>query len=384
MRASNKAPLAGHDPVAAFAYSRRLCKRYSNREPHHARSIASNRARANIAVLFREDVLIVNIAGWVYIIHAALGLWSLTAGPFGLRLSLVNLVALLASALSGFIGYGLLKRDTRARWWALGSSLISWVIGGLVIVVGIAALIFVMFADVGSGSRGDSLDLVQMMFAGATILAFFLVAVAAAVFIAITVIFYKLFWYLCSREGCEEFGVEYGASGTVLASVGAWIVVGIAEYYVTSSGMTGLMLQQAMSRDSGSRQEVVTDLERDAARQQTRAALEREEERQRAAMLEEAQQALAQSQADERLRADAMPESQSSAPEYRPPDPADDSAPPDSEAPVPVFGRVDDADDEGEKKTNKILKCRDASGAVSYTQGYCPPGTTQVDTPQFE
>jgi hypothetical protein len=338
MRASNEAPLAGHDPVAAFAYRRRLCKRYSNREPHHARSIAPNRARVNIAMLFREAYLIVNIAGWVYIIHAALGLWSLTAGPFGLRMSLVNLVALLASALSGFIGYGLLKRDTRARWWALGSSLISWVIGGLVIVVGIAALIFVMFADVGSGSRGDSLDLVQMLFAGATILAFFLVAVAAAVSIAITVIFYKLFWYLCSREGCEEFGVEYGASGTVLASVGAWIVVGIAEYYVTSSGMTGLMLQQA----------------------------------------------LAQSQADERLRADAMPESQSSAPEYRPPDPDDDSAPPDSEAPVPVFGRVDDADDEGEKKTNKILKCRDASGAVSYTQGYCPPGTTQVDTPKFE
>jgi hypothetical protein len=335
-------------------------------------------------VLFREAFLIVTIAGWVYIIHAALGLWSVTTGPFGLRMSMVNLVALLASALSGFIGYGLLKRDPRARWWALGSSLISWVIGGLIIVVGILALIYVMFANVGPGSRGGSLDVVQMLFAGAAVMAFFLVALAAAVFIAITVIFYKLFWYLCSREGCEEFGVGYGSSGTVLASVGAWIAVSIAEFYVTSSGMTGLMLQQALSRDSGSRREVVADVERDAARQQTRAALEREEERQRAAMLEEAQQALAQSEADERLRGDAMPETQSSVPEYARPDPDDDSAPPDSEAPVPVFGRADDADDEDEKKTNKILKCRDKSGAVSYTQGYCPPGTTLVDTPQFE
>jgi signal transduction histidine kinase len=335
-------------------------------------------------VLFREAVLIVNIAGWVYIIHAALGLWSLTAGPFGLRMSLVNLVALLASALSGLIGYGLLKRDPRARWWALGSSLISWVVGGLLIVVGIAALIFAMFADVGSGSSGGSLDLVKMMFAGAAVLAFFLFAVAAAIFIAITVIFYKLFWYLCSREGCAEFGVEYGSAGTVLASVGAWIVVGIAQYFVTSSGLTGLLLQQAMSRDSGRSHESVSDLEREAARQQTRTALEREEERQRAVMLEEAQQALAQSQADERLRGDALPETHSSVPEYTPPDADDDSAPPDSEAPVPVFGRTDDADDEDDKKTNKILKCRDSSGAVSYTQGYCPPGTTLVDTPKFE
>lgn len=325
--------------------------------------------------------MIVNIAGWVYIIHAALGLWSLTAGPFGLRMSLVNLVALLASALSGFIGYGLLKRDPRARWWALGSSLISWVIGGLFIVVGFAALIFLLFAGSGSGGRG--FELANLLFSGAFV-AYFLFAVAAAVFIAIIVIFYKLFWYLCSREGCAEFGVEYGSSGTVLASVGAWIAVSIAEFYVTSSGLTGLMLQQAMSRDSGSSREVVADLERDAARQQTRAALEREEERQRAAMLEEAQQALVQSQADERLRGDAIPETQASVPEYTPPDPDDDSAPPDSEAPVPVFGRTEDGDDAGEKKTNEILKCRDKSGAISYTQGYCPPGTTLVDTPKFE
>jgi signal transduction histidine kinase len=323
-------------------------------------------------VLFREALVIVNIAGWVYIIQAALGLWSLTAGPFGLRMSLVNLVALLATALSGLIGYGLLKRDTRARWWALGSSLISWVLGGLVIVAGFAAIMFLMFA--GRGSGGGGFELANFLFSGAFV-SYFLFALGVAIFIAFTVIFYRLFWYLCSREGCAEFGVEYGSAGTVLASVGAWIVVGIAEYFVTSSGMTGLMLQQAMSRDSGRSQGSVADFERESARQQTRAALERDEERQRAAMLEEARQALAQSQADERLRGETASE---------PVEPADDSAPPDSEAPVPVFDRADDSDDDDENKTNKILKCRDKSGAVSYTQGYCPPGTTLIDTPKFE
>jgi signal transduction histidine kinase len=311
--------------------------------------------------------LIVNIAGWVYIIQAALGLWSLTLGPFSFRMSLVDLVALLASALSGFIGYGLLQRDPRARWWALGSSLISWVLGGLVIVVGIAALIFVMFGERGSG--GGAFDLAKAVFSGA-FLVFFLLALAAAIFMAITVISYKVFWYLCSREGCAEFGVEYGSSGTVLASLGAWIAIAVAEYFITPSGLSGLMLRQAMSRDSRDSQDSVAGLQREAARQQTREALEREEERQRAAMLEEARQALAQSQADERLRGETAPENV-------------ESAPPDSEAPVPDFGRADDAVDD-EQKTNKILKCRDKSGAVSYTQGYCPPGTTLVDTPKFE
>jgi hypothetical protein len=92
-------------------------------------------------------------------------------------------------------------------------------------------------------------------------------------------------------------------------------------------------------------------------------------------MLEEAEQSLAQSEADERLRGDALPETRASTPVYAPAE--EDSTPTEAEeAPVPVF--------ETEKKTNKILKCRDKSGAVSYTQGYCPSGTTLVDTPKFE
>jgi hypothetical protein len=32
----------------------------------------------------------------------------------------------------------------------------------------------------------------------------------------------------------------------------------------------------------------------------------------------------------------------------------------------------------------KILKCRDASGSVQFTQGYCPSGTTLVEPPPSE
>jgi hypothetical protein len=32
-------------------------------------------------------------------------------------------------------------------------------------------------------------------------------------------------------------------------------------------------------------------------------------------------------------------------------------------------------------RTAGILRCRDASGAIQYTQGYCPPGTVEVSAP---
>jgi hypothetical protein len=39
-------------------------------------------------------------------------------------------------------------------------------------------------------------------------------------------------------------------------------------------------------------------------------------------------------------------------------------------------------EDEEKPDANRILKCRDSSGAVMFTQGYCPPGTQRVDMPK--
>lgn len=324
--------------------------------------------------------MIVNIAGWVYLIQAVLLLCSMAASPFGMRMTLANLATLLASVLAGFIGYGLLKRDSRARWWALGSSLISWVIGGLLILIGIGVLLYVATTDRGSG--GGSFDMARMLFTGAAFIVMVFFVFVFGLFIAVTVIMYKLFWHLCSREGCEEFGVEYGSAGTVLASVGAWIGLTILQVWMTAASLTGSGFGSMMARERVERPDVARQIEQEAARQEARAAIQREEERQRAALLEEAEQALAESQENERLRAEVPNESYDSASQYVPP--AAESGEMESEAAAPVFGGNEGDRDEEERKPNQILKCRDGSGAISYTQGYCPPGTTLVDTPQFE
>ncbi len=319
--------------------------------------------------------MIVNIAGWLYLIYAVLGLGSLSLGPFSFGMTKANLATLIVSAVYAAIGYGLLKRDHRARWWALGSSLLAWVIGGLLIVIGIAGLIYL---GVQGGKSGPA-ELVGAIFSGiGSVIFFFVATVFVAIFVATTVVHYKLFWYLCSREGCAEFGAPYGSAITVLASVGAWIAVGVAELWMMSSGMTSLLLQQALSRDDSSSQ----DYERDAAREQTRRALEREQERKHEALLEEARLAMEQAQAGEARGAAVSPETSTYVAEAGQ-EPAE-TAPPDSEAPVPVFGDAAEDSEESESKPKQILKCRDKAGAVSYTQGYCPPGTTLVDTPRYE
>jgi hypothetical protein len=43
------------------------------------------------------------------------------------------------------------------------------------------------------------------------------------------------------------------------------------------------------------------------------------------------------------------------------------------------------AEEEGEEPAaRKIVKCRDKSGGVTFTQGYCPPGTRPVDMTSSE
>jgi hypothetical protein len=52
------------------------------------------------------------------------------------------------------------------------------------------------------------------------------------------------------------------------------------------------------------------------------------------------------------------------------------------EAKVPDIYQTDASDSgSGASSPNQILKCRDASGGIQYTQNYCPPGTTRVDAP---
>lgn len=308
--------------------------------------------------------MIVAIAAWLYIIQALLGLGSLFSGPFGLGGGSSAFATLLVSAVFGAMGYGLLKRETWGRWLALGVSLLSWVFGSLMMIGLLGALVV-------SGKGGA---FISMMFSGALAIVAVMLVIALIIMLVSIVVSFKLFFYLCSQEGCEEFGVPYGSAGTVVASVGTWIGIMIGQVVLSSGGSGGLGLllaQQAMSRNHHDERRSDSDRMRIEAE---RAAEQRQqEEEQRHAEQEARLRAIRDAENQQELAAASQSEpavvdtGQSSALV--------------EEAPVPTFSRQEE---EEKPDASRILKCRDASGAVTFTQGYCPPGTQRVDMPKGE
>jgi hypothetical protein len=310
--------------------------------------------------------VIVTLAAWLYIVQALLGLGSLFSGPFGFGGGAGNFATLLSSGVVGAMGYGLLKRESWGRWLALGVSLLSWTFGSLL-------LLGALFALLASGKTGEIFT--TMFSNGALVIVAVVVLVFLLIMVASVVISFKLFFYLCSQEGCEEFNVPYGSAGTVVASVGAWIAMLVGQLFMASGGSGALALlaaQQLMARnhheDSRSR-----DPEADRVEMERRDYLRQREAQQRRAEQEARLRAVRENEEQQAVAASAAyvpPTSQSPTQE-----PAVD------EAPVPtmsVSAREEKPD------STRILKCRDASGAVTFTQGYCPPGTKRVDMPQNE
>jgi hypothetical protein len=54
------------------------------------------------------------------------------------------------------------------------------------------------------------------------------------------------------------------------------------------------------------------------------------------------------------------------------------------ESEAPAIQAAEPAAEEEAPTSRKIVKCRDNSGGVTFTQGYCPPGTRQVDVTSSE
>jgi len=300
--------------------------------------------------------VIVTLAAWLYIIQALLGLGSLFSGPFGLGGGTSTVATLLVSGLFGAMGVGLLRRESWGRWLALGVSLMSWTLGSMMLI-GIVAAVFASKAGAiffGAFTEGGWMAIIA-----AFVLIFFLIMIVSVV------ISFKLFFYLCSEDGCEEFGVPYGSAGTVVASIGAWIAIFVGQVVMSSGGSAGLgmlLAQQAMARDRHSEPEVARAREQMEA--QRREYLREREEQQRRAEQEARLRAIREEQEEQ-------PVAEAAAVEVAP---ASTSAPADS---APAAG---DAVVEDEKPdATRILKCRDPAGAVTFTQGYCPPGTKRVD-----
>lgn len=309
--------------------------------------------------------MIVKVAGWLYIVEAGLTLLSLAGMPVYLRGGQFG--TLLLGLTIGAIGVGLLKRLTWARWFALGTSFLGWTLGGLMLLGLVGLTVFAMIGanELFSAATASGIGMV---------IAFVFLFTFAALVVGI-VINYKLFMFLISEDGKLEFAAPEGSSAlTVLASSVAWLAIVIVTAGSSSGGrLASAMLAQSLqskgdrSDDRWSAQRA--DAERATAQRREEARFEaaRADERRRAA--EELARLEAERNAayDERIRAVETEERERAL----------------SNADRDGDETAQQGEDE-EKSTNKILKCQDPSGAVSYTQGYCPAGTKEVAAPKFE
>ncbi|HET9475390.1 MAG TPA: hypothetical protein VFO82_15930, partial [Steroidobacteraceae bacterium] len=313
----------------------------------------------------------------------ALALLSVLISPFGF-MSGSTLMTLIFAGLVGAMGFGLLQREKWGRFMALGCSLLGWTLGGLLLIGMLGYLLIVAKVTAFLG----------LLFAGGMFAAMAWMALLTVVLWAAGVIIsFKLFWHLCSPEGCEEFGVPPISAPTVVASAGAWL--GLALINVVSTGGGRFMYELAVSgasrdADQEARRAELHEFDRQQAlREQEagRAAARAQSEAEIGARLEAAQaeEALEPETAD---TAEVVEEAEAAA------NPADAVAPEVPEAPeandqrpqvieeseAPAIQASTPAEEEGEAPTSrKIVKCRDNSGGVTFTQGYCPPGTRQVD-----
>ncbi|HTU67759.1 MAG TPA: hypothetical protein VMF52_17550 [Steroidobacteraceae bacterium] len=299
--------------------------------------------------------MIVTLAAWLYLIQALLTLGSLFWGPFGGGGGKVATLG--TAALFGAMGFGLLNREQWGRWLALGCSLLTWALGGLALVLGIGAAAL-------SGQVGVFFS---VLFSGSPMAIFVIVVLLGVLMmIANVIISAKLFFHLCSPEGCDEFGVPHGSAPTVAASAGAWVVLFFAQFWMSTGGSLPRLSGPTMARDQP---HPVAEPERSyAVREAERLDHERALERALEADRQRSQQDVS---------GPALPDATE-------PPPAQTAATAADESPAPaLYTNNGDREDERGSAT-KILKCRDAAGAVTFTQGYCPAGTKRVDMPAGE
>lgn len=309
--------------------------------------------------------MIVKIAGWLYIIDAALGLSTLTVSlPVFAASS--QLGTLIMSGAIGAIGVGLLQHKIWARWLALGTSFLGWTLGSLFLVgfVGLALFAFgAIKAIVGGAAAGGIAAFVM----------FVLIVLIAMTLIGV-IISFKLYQHLMSEEGKAEFGAPDSDSfATVLKSAGAWIGIWIVSAVFVSGGspMSSALARLALSRggDSRSTREIERDAEhRRAELEAARFEREREDNRRRAAAEAARLEAERNAAYETKPAVDAGAQASEVAQEH---ETARESV------------RLESEKTE-KPASNRIVKCRDEAGSMSYTQGYCPPGTKEVEAAKFE
>jgi hypothetical protein len=350
--------------------------------------------------------MIVTVVGWVYIAIGVLGFFQLAK----IHVTNERIVTLVSVAVFLTLGTGLLMRRNWARWLMLGVSLMTWTVGSLLFVLAVVKG-FQMYP---LSAMPTAVTLAILLFCG-----------LVCVFIWLN---FRLFDYLNSEDGRAEFATPESERYAVAKSTAVYVTWWVLSVVVTNSGSTGAdrysgidMAAVLASHDRMPQQPAVTRrpfddggaarLPESQARQVPDENAAREAERATAVAEQREKQAAAdairvQAQRDqERIRERAVRESVANAQEdlhrktrelferrIRDHSYTDAQFAADQERLQREFGRAIDALNSnsatahqpsapGEHTSSAILKCRDASGAISFTQNYCPYGSTLVQSP---
>ena len=308
--------------------------------------------------------MILKVGAWYFIVTGALGILGALGSSF-------DIWSLLMSGVFVAIGVGLLKKLEWARFVALGICLLGWTLGALMLLVSGIYLMVV----------GGAAAYVAMMFSGGLFSVLVLIMVLTlAIWVVGIVISYKLFWYLVSEEGCAEFGVPHGSKKTVLISTVGWVVFSMLSMSLSLGMMRQLSTGSMASREDDAAMRALERQREQEARRLERQA--RADAKERAAEEEEIQAQLEALQSQESgSESNEEPQDVASTPAEDPVLVVEDTPAPEA-APEPAPAPASEADtvqDQPQPSSRKILKCRDASGGITFTQGYCPPGSKQVE-----
>jgi hypothetical protein len=191
------------------------------------------------------------------------------------------------------------------------------------------------------------------------------------------VINFKLYWHLVSEDGKDEFGAPGSDSFvTVMQSAGVWIVASVLSLMISGSGsLVGGMALAAMF-SSGEEKVQTSEVERHEQGSARREALRMRELQRRSAEASRLRNEQLAAQAASVAAAAAPAE-----PNYST-QPAVATRETIAESPAPVA--YVPPEEEKPIDMKRILKCRDSSGGVQFTQGYCPNGTKEVAAPHLQ
>jgi hypothetical protein len=335
--------------------------------------------------------VIVTLSGWVYIVIAVLALFGMTQirGTGEKMMTLAGIAVLIT------VGLGLLKRRNWARWLMLGMSLLTWTLGSLLLLWTVVGAF-----QVSQLWEGQPLAI--------HVFTFLMFALGCA-FIWLN---YRLFEHLTSDDGRDEFDTPESESHAVAKSSAVYIAWCVVSMMVAEPGMIRrdrsddfqrrvlaemarrsteptsdavrrerVLEQQRLADENAVRgREAAAEYARRAASEAKLRKVEHEESRAREQAVA-ASRAKAQEELHRKTRELFIRRSRESG--Y-----TDEQFDADRKRLTREFSRSMDAgsaanrsNDTSERPSSTILKCRDSGGSISFTQGYCPTGTTRVESP---